>query len=536
MSAEAWEELQADYLRAERPSAKACMTRLAKRAEAPAGRCLRAHAGAAPRAPAARDEGAQARRAAGAKDLFPAQQRDKSARSPRSRSINGDGYKHNLWVKLPDGAIDRPKTWFWQDVYSSKILAWRIDKTEHTKQIRLSFGDALRGATASRARCCSTTRSPRRTRRCRAASRTASASRCARTSPTASSSCSASRCTGRRRARPGEADRARLRHRRRRRVHRQGARARRRLDGRSTARQARVRRPHKPVAARRARARDRARGRGAGTPCRGGAARCTTAARSTRCSPSPMRRSRWCAVRGAGAAAGSSRPSPCAPTRATVRSRSTPAREGRAARQSLLGCVALRLCRPHARREVRPAPAAPGRARLHARWQVDLLRRVRSRRRLQRPGRRARAKPRQEHLRARASRRWRGDRAHGGSSITASPRRRSGMGGVAAGTIPAPKVIRAMFNEPLERPRCRAASLAIAERRGRTLEAELAELSGRGARRTSSPCATGPPRLLEAPRRAPPRAKRSPSRSGRTGRTGSSRTTSASPCEDDAEL
>jgi hypothetical protein len=28
-----------------------------------------------------------------------------------------------------------------------------------------------------------------------------------------------------------------------------------------------------------------------------------------------------------------------------------------------------------------------------------------------------------------------------------------GMGGVAAGTIPAPKVIRAMFNEPLERPR-----------------------------------------------------------------------------------
>lgn len=57
--------------------------------------------------------------------------------------INGDGYKHNVFVRFPDGTIDRPKTWFWQDVYSRRIVGFRTDRTEHTDMIRLSLGDVL---------------------------------------------------------------------------------------------------------------------------------------------------------------------------------------------------------------------------------------------------------------------------------------------------------------------------------------------------------------------------------------------------------
>jgi len=57
--------------------------------------------------------------------------------------INGDGYQHNVFVRFPDGTIERPKTWFWQDIYSRKILSYRVDKTENTQTIRLSFGDLV---------------------------------------------------------------------------------------------------------------------------------------------------------------------------------------------------------------------------------------------------------------------------------------------------------------------------------------------------------------------------------------------------------
>jgi len=57
--------------------------------------------------------------------------------------INGDGYKHNVFVRFPDGTIDRPKTWFWQDVRSRMIVGFRTDRTEHSDVIRLSLGDVI---------------------------------------------------------------------------------------------------------------------------------------------------------------------------------------------------------------------------------------------------------------------------------------------------------------------------------------------------------------------------------------------------------
>jgi len=57
--------------------------------------------------------------------------------------LNGDGYLHNVFVRFPDGTVTRPKTWFWQDVYSRRIVGFRTDRTEHTDMIRLSLGDVL---------------------------------------------------------------------------------------------------------------------------------------------------------------------------------------------------------------------------------------------------------------------------------------------------------------------------------------------------------------------------------------------------------
>lgn len=143
MSAEAWETLKADYLRAERPTAKACVFRL-KRAAAAAGwtlpsvRTMERRLQAIPRAE--RVYAREGRKAA--LQLFPAQARSRAGLSALS-IINGDGYKHNLWVEFPDGEQRRAQTWFWQDVHSSKILGFRTDKTEHTDVIRLSFGDVV---------------------------------------------------------------------------------------------------------------------------------------------------------------------------------------------------------------------------------------------------------------------------------------------------------------------------------------------------------------------------------------------------------
>lgn len=143
ISPEAWEVLKADYLRLERPTANACIGRLKRSAKdrdwiIPSNRTLQRRLAKLPRALSVlAREGAKA-----AQQLYPAQQRDKRALHAL-QIINGDGYKHNLWIAFPDGEVIRAKTWFWQDVYSSRIIGFRTDKTEHTDMIRLSFGDLV---------------------------------------------------------------------------------------------------------------------------------------------------------------------------------------------------------------------------------------------------------------------------------------------------------------------------------------------------------------------------------------------------------
>lgn len=57
--------------------------------------------------------------------------------------INGDGYQHNVFVKWHNGEIVRPKTWFWQDVRTRRILGYRTAVSENTDSIRHALMDVI---------------------------------------------------------------------------------------------------------------------------------------------------------------------------------------------------------------------------------------------------------------------------------------------------------------------------------------------------------------------------------------------------------
>lgn len=77
--------------------------------------------------------------------LHPMPRRDESV-FEAGDAVNGDGLKFDkLWVKFDDGEIINTATgWFWQDVASRKILAYRLGKTESTDLFRLSTYDLTR--------------------------------------------------------------------------------------------------------------------------------------------------------------------------------------------------------------------------------------------------------------------------------------------------------------------------------------------------------------------------------------------------------
>ena len=143
LSQEAWDMFRADYLRPEAPTAAACYGRLRRTAAErgwaiPSLRTVDRRIKEIPRTiRVLLREGEQ-----GLLRLYPAQQR--SVRDLHALEwINGDGYQHNVFVEWPNGDIERPKTWFYQDVYSRLILSYRVDATENTDSIRLAFGDLV---------------------------------------------------------------------------------------------------------------------------------------------------------------------------------------------------------------------------------------------------------------------------------------------------------------------------------------------------------------------------------------------------------
>lgn len=142
---EAWELFKADYLRLEQPTASSCYDRLDRIAQVRGWMlpCLKTFTRKVerelPRAVrllARQGEDALMR-------SYPAQERDRSM-MVALEGVNSDGHRWDFNVHFPDGSIGRPCILGWQDLYSGKMLAWRLCDHESSDVVRLSFGDMLR--------------------------------------------------------------------------------------------------------------------------------------------------------------------------------------------------------------------------------------------------------------------------------------------------------------------------------------------------------------------------------------------------------
>ncbi len=141
---EAWEYFKADYLRLGKPAATACHDRLSRIASqrgwtlpscATFERRIKREI-PLPVLILAR-EGVEA-----LKRLYPAQMRDRSM-FRALEAVNADGHKFDVFVRWPDGEVGRPLMVAWQDLLSGKLLSYRVDKSENTDAVRLSFGDLV---------------------------------------------------------------------------------------------------------------------------------------------------------------------------------------------------------------------------------------------------------------------------------------------------------------------------------------------------------------------------------------------------------
>lgn len=140
---EAWQLLLSDYLRPEKPTFASCYHRLVEGYARPRGLTLphrktlqrKLEREIDGRLIIARREGAEALR-----KTLPPQQRS-VAHLHALELVNIDGHKFDVFARWPDGRVGRPIMVAIQDIYSRKILAWRIGETESAVLTRLAFAD-----------------------------------------------------------------------------------------------------------------------------------------------------------------------------------------------------------------------------------------------------------------------------------------------------------------------------------------------------------------------------------------------------------
>lgn len=140
-----WQYFKSDFLRPEEPTLSSCYARAKEIADAQALSipcektfARRLEREVDPRVIIARRKGAEALRRS-----MPAQKRS-VAGLHAMEIVNIDGHKFDVFARLDDGRIIRPIMVAIQDVYSRKILAWRIGETESAVQTRLAFADLFR--------------------------------------------------------------------------------------------------------------------------------------------------------------------------------------------------------------------------------------------------------------------------------------------------------------------------------------------------------------------------------------------------------
>ncbi|MFQ3665554.1 MAG: transposase domain-containing protein [Sphingomonadaceae bacterium] len=142
---EIWQIFKSDWLRPERPTFTSCFRRIAALAEArgiaiPHAKTFRRRIEReVPREVViARRQGAEAVRR-----LLPAQLRS-VADLEAMEIVNIDGHTWDVFVRWPDGKVRRPVMVAIQDVYSRKLLAWRVGESESAALTRLAFADLFR--------------------------------------------------------------------------------------------------------------------------------------------------------------------------------------------------------------------------------------------------------------------------------------------------------------------------------------------------------------------------------------------------------
>ncbi|MGB0747148.1 MAG: transposase domain-containing protein [Magnetospiraceae bacterium] len=144
MSDGAWEAFKTDYLRPEQPNMESCYRRVTS-AGSDKGwiiPCLktfqrRLEREFSPAVVVLAREGIDA-----LKRMYPAQDRDRSV-FHALEAVNADGHRWDVFCRWPDGEIARPMMVAIQDLYSGKILSWRIDRSENSHSVRLAFGDLI---------------------------------------------------------------------------------------------------------------------------------------------------------------------------------------------------------------------------------------------------------------------------------------------------------------------------------------------------------------------------------------------------------
>lgn len=143
---DAWAALKADYLRPEEPKFSACYRRVLRAAEVngwapmPSERTLRR------RLDMEVPKAAQLLARKGmdaAKTLYPAQERSRG-HYHAMEAVNMDGHKLDLFVSLPWRKEPvRMMLLGLQDLYSGKIVAWRLSEAETWEATRLCIGDMV---------------------------------------------------------------------------------------------------------------------------------------------------------------------------------------------------------------------------------------------------------------------------------------------------------------------------------------------------------------------------------------------------------
>ena len=146
IDAEAWQILRSDYLRPEKPPFAGCYNRLVEDYARPRGIVLpsaktlkrRLDREVSELVKTSQRQGKEALRR-----MTPPQLRT-VAGLHAMQAVNIDGHMFDVVVAFEDGTIGRPIMVGIQDLYSRKLLAHRIDKTESTRLARLTFADLFR--------------------------------------------------------------------------------------------------------------------------------------------------------------------------------------------------------------------------------------------------------------------------------------------------------------------------------------------------------------------------------------------------------